>query len=237
MDTIETEAPSIVITGKVSKKGAWSLTRGNGELILKSKSGNETYSFPQADFHKKIELRGKVNGRPLLIVSLPKRCGFEMSKGDVATVQEWLGPLSLDHLKFAIKQASSWSLPVGVFFVVIAFFGENGSFDFMSAILGALMLLIFMLSKLMTHHIVLLLNTLWCALVVANIGYDLFRGASLAWNIPFLLVLAWCTKYSWGEYQRFRKVTQNDGDVEQSHAEATSETAPFQGTVSEASDA
>lgn len=216
MSPADSEPPSVTVTGEFGKKGEWSLTLGNAELVLAAKSGDERYVFPPSDYHKKIALHAKVGGRPLLIVSLPKRCGFTMSPTDAETVQTWLGPLGLDHLKDAIEKASIWSLPLGIILVAVAFFGADGSIDFVPAGLGILLLLIFTLSKSVVHPAVLLLSALWSACAAASIVYDLANGASLMWNLPFLFILALCAKYGWNEYRRFQSIRVAIENVESS---------------------
>ncbi len=224
-----TELPFVIVTGKAGKKGAWSLTREKKQLVLTCKSEDVEYIFPRSDFHKEIELLGEVAERPLLIVHLPERCEFQMSKEDIETVREWLGPLNADApktatekvlLQLAFKDVGLWwplSLGLGIVLVVTAFLGQDGSFDFLKAGVGALLLLEFVFTKAIVRPIGFPLSALVWTCLVAFFAYDLGQGESLAWNVPGLLWAAWAalyTSYRWGMYRAFQSVTQQEDNVE-----------------------
>ena len=221
----DSERSSVVVTGKVRKKGAWSLTHTENGLILASTSGDEQYTFAETEFHKKIELEN-ISGRSLLIVSIPERCGFEIAPGDTEIIREWLGPIKIDHLKTAVRQTGTWYLPVGIFIFAYAFFGQDGYVDLISAGLGSLMILMFVISRIIVHPVVFLLGGLWCVAVAASCLWDLTQGGSMASNAPILLFLAWCAKQSLGEYRKYQSVRQQKENVEQPDAEVQSEGAP-----------
>ncbi len=197
----------ISLTGKVGKKGAWTLARENDTLLLKSTDSGEKHVFTKDDYHTKILLREKGAGGPLVVITTPKRCGFLLNKNDVQTVREWLGPLTGEHLMLVIEKAGKWTLPVVMLLLVFAALEYGTLYCFINASLGLSLLLIFILSKFFHHPVVLLLYNAWGAGVIGSIVFDIFHGGFTVLSIPLIVFLLICLVVGIREYRKFRAVS------------------------------
>lgn len=204
----------ITVVGRIGKKGTWTLAYDNNQLLLSANSETETHTFPPSDFRIKIDLR-KITGRKhILIAALPKHCAFDVTPEHVPIIEGWLGPLTTIHLKASIKKATDWTLPLGVILVALAFVGP---FDAISAGLGILMLLEFVLSKLVLHRVVLLLSAIWYGSIGVILLYSMIRTSWHVWDVLVLFFTGWCMKYHLYEYQRFQSLKTNNDASQPEH--------------------
>jgi hypothetical protein len=197
----------IQLTGKVGKKGAWTLARENDTLLLKSTDSGEKFVFTKNDFHIKITLREKGAGGPLLVINTPKRCGFTLNKNDVQAVREWLGPLTSEHLRLVIKQAGKWTLPVVILFFAFAALEYGTLLCVINASLGLSLLLVFIASKFFHHPVILLLYNAWGAGLIGSIVFDIVHGGLTVLSIPLIVFLLICLVFGVREYGKFRTLS------------------------------
>lgn len=192
---------SVTAAAVFGKKGNWTLTQQNGGLTIKAEDGDEQYSFSESEYHNKIELQ-KMAGAHLVVASTPKRSGFKISRDDVPIVTEWLGPIGPEHLKDALRTIGKATLPISIILIVLGL--TLGITDDATFAMGLLLFVMYVLSKLIIHPVILLLGCAWCVSLLAISAFDLFKGDSLAWNLATIAIFGWATKRTWDEFSKYR---------------------------------
>ena len=133
----------------------------------------------------------------------------------------------------AVKQARGFSLGVSIFMIAVACLPDTttgAKVDPLMLVVGVSLFGIYLVAKRWTHPVVVLLDALWCVLASLLFVENLVKHeASVAYNVGGIAVLAF---FAVKHFLTYRNLKTN---VEQTHAEATSETAPS--AASEASDA
>lgn len=130
-----------------------------------------------------------------LVVKKPRKTTLQLEPGPFRTLSRWIGQPTL--LRLALKQRLSWTLPIGVLFVLgsLPLPGDPEAgldptpFHPVWAILGALLIVQGFVARRWPRPVLFLLDSLWFVGLAAATAYGVWQGDSPYWLVVVLLQL------------------------------------------------
>ncbi len=204
------EENSFEIVAQAGRKGTWRLSLHPDSLELKALQGDESFEISRSESVEKIELRQSRFFNPMLVVSTPKRIVFQLEPPQLAALNKWLGPPTLQGLKVALKRRLRWALPIGIFFIItsIPLPGdpeagiESIPFDPISAILGFLLAALAIVAKFWPRRILFFFDGLWFSLLSLHVIFNMIQDYSWWWSILVIFLILGAVG-GFSEYRRF----------------------------------
>ena len=198
------------VTAVLGRKGTWAVTLGDETLTVASVEGDDSFVISKEETARKIELQ-KLMFAPHLIIKIDKKqIAFKLDKPNMASLQQWLGPPTIQDLKVALARRLRWCLSMGILFVVtsipLSADPQSGMeavpFNLVSALLGASLIAIVIIARFWQHRILFLLDGIWFSLLAIDVAVDIFHGRSIWWFIIVLLLIQ-AAVAGFSEYKRF----------------------------------
>jgi hypothetical protein len=114
---------------------------------------------------------------------------FDLPQDVHLAMQAWIGPLTKEDLKIALKEQLRWTLPIGVLYVFSSMpIAGNPSaglppvpLDLLGMILGSLLVLTAMMAKVVPHRAYFLIDSLWFLVMAGYNIANVIQGGSLWW--------------------------------------------------------
>jgi hypothetical protein len=203
------------IEAKFGRKGKWLLAIEPEFINITAADGKETFKIERQEAEEKIELRESKYGDPLMTVNLRKRIIFSLHKDLLAAIKKWLGPLTKNGLKAALRRRLKWSIPIAIVFIVSSFplpadpeLGiQQVPLDLTGLVLGISLLGIALLSRVWLRRELFLLDALWFGLLSIDVVVGVVRGNNPIWLIVVVFLLAGASG-GISEYKRFAQMEQ-----------------------------
>lgn len=176
--------------------------------------GGETLVITRAEQPEQMHANRVFGGAALLVRRGKKRVAFRLDEGQLAVVEEWIGPPTRAHLAFSLKQRYGLGLPIGLFLLLtsLPFPGDPAAgiepvpFNVVSAILGGGLIVLWAFSRWRPHPRLFILDAAWFALLALDTVYDVATGASSYWWLIFAALVMVFAQSGLGLYRKFRHV-------------------------------
>ncbi|MCP4642437.1 MAG: hypothetical protein GY851_18475 [bacterium] len=199
---------------EIYHKQPWTLTLRENALHLSREDGTGLdVTREQAD--SELVLLTPSFAPPLLTLKAPSKLGFKLTTDQFRVISGWIGWER--HVRAALKRRMSWSLPVGILWIVSALpMGGDPAegieaipLDPVGMLLGVGLLGIGTLARILPHRGLFLVDSVWYLLLLGHILYRLSHGWS--WFSAAIVVLLIPPIVSGVKaYAQFRPVTEGD---------------------------
>lgn len=131
-----------------------------------------------------ILFNGLILGRIVSIRVEKKNRVFKLSREAWEALEAWYPPYTRADLVAVLKRRLSWSFTIGILYLVPAFLRsgdltpdlEPMPVDWISAALGGALILMGLVSRIAPSRIFLVVDSLWCAVLVANTIREILAG-------------------------------------------------------------
>jgi len=186
------EYPAIEVTRAQQR---WLLRLFPQGLRLEAEGGGESVHVLREQAVSSLQLMDGLLARRVLSVKRPRKLTVKLEPDGFRALRRWIGPA--DGLRIALRARLSYALPIGVLFLItsIPLPGEPAaglapvSFNAVSAVMGAALLLNGLLARLRPHRLLLLVDSFWFLALAAQTAYRIGSGASWLWVLVIALQL------------------------------------------------
>jgi hypothetical protein len=206
---IETSPLVLPLKENGKSTGQWSLTVHPSHLALADTPGAQPYVILRKEFKKPGFF---MEGMRVLSVDVPRKIIFKLTPEGVAAVADWIGKPFLAALY--LKRRYAWVLPWAILWVIGSVLTllpvPPGSkvtphFDWISFLLGSVLLVACLFAKWRPHPILFLVDSFWFSLIAINLTAGVVYGRNKAWLL-MVVVMFWMAVTGLKYYRRFRGV-------------------------------
>lgn len=186
-----------------SSETPWILTL-HPEFFRLEKADGEQHDVPREELNGRVQTFEKnlFLRRAIAVKIGRKQRIFKLSEEAFAALIDWIGPPTMEDLKFSLKRRFSWVMPIGLLFVFTALPIGGLPGDMVTLLLGIGLILTGVLAKVHPHRVFFALDSLWFTFLATTTAVRLAQD--FRWISVFFLVLQVAlVKSGWSEYARF----------------------------------
>lgn len=172
----------------------WTLAFRSDGFRLESKTGHApALDVSRSDRAGRVTLvDGLFLRRTLMVRAEGKNVLFRLPPPAWDALEAWYPPHTREDLRAVLKRRLSWSFMIGILYLlpaILFLINRDGSLqaksiDWINAGLGGALIFMGVMSKIAPHRIFLLLDSLWCGLLLANtVQGILAKTATWSWYV------------------------------------------------------
>jgi len=182
----------------------WRVSLEHDAMALREIDGSGSFDLPRSEAPETTWIQRHM-GRAVLHVVIPKRLSLETSTDFLAAFEKWRGPLVARDLKAALKRRLSWTLPIGVLYMLLALPTRELPFDAIGFLLGSIALVLWLLRLVWVSRGLFLFDMIWFLALAIDLVLDVREGSSWLW-LPFAAFVVWVGIGALRDYDRFESV-------------------------------
>jgi hypothetical protein len=190
----------------------WRVQLG-ADAVLVAPDG-ETLRFTRADLDRVAELIPLWAHQAALTLRPPgrKKLQLKLTPDQRRSLETWLGPPSAEQLRVVLRRRYAFSVPLGILLLLTSAplpgDPEQGippiPFDWLSAALGAGLLVIWSMGRLRPSPFLFVADSLWFGLLTASTLWNIYRDASSPWWLLLAGLCAWLSFSGVKQFKRYR---------------------------------
>ncbi len=219
---------ALQLTALNSDLGTWNVLLGEDNVSLTPLEDGEPLVIPRSETPGRFDLVRLWGDQAVLVVPRQKKLKklqFRLEADQTKTIDQWLGPPTLVHLRQLLRKRYALGVPIGLFLILASLpmaADPAAGLDAVpaspiTAVLGLGLMMMWLIVRFRPTPRLLLADSIWfCLLLVSTIA-DVVMGRSSALWLAFCLFLLLLIRSGLREYNRFRHLLS---------AEKVSETPP-----------
>ena len=192
------------------KKGTQSrLNVYEDHLDYENPSESQQFSIARGEAAKKVIFSESVLSPRVVAFHFEKKKTYRFPQEDYNFLWNWMGPMTRERVKTALRSRFKWILPIGILFMIFSAplpaDPSSGTaavpFSPVSFGLGVTLILMSLVSRAMAHRVFFLADTLWFLALAGLLIKDVSGGGSALW-LAFAALQVVC---AWDGFQLFRR--------------------------------
>ncbi len=197
------------------KLGSWTVALSEESATLTSAENSSPLIIPRFNTAGQFDLVRLWGDQAVLVVPRQgklKKLQFRLDADQTKTIDQWLGPLTVVHLRKLLLKRYSLGVPIGLFLILASLpmaADSSAGLDAVpaspiTAVLGLGLMAMWLIARLRPAPRLLLADSIWFCLLLVSTVADVLMGRSSAFWLAFCLLLLLFIRSGIREYNRFR---------------------------------